>query len=122
MTNPYATPQTEIGAINVAESNVDLVRTIDFGSVIRRWEWLRIFYNCISATVLLLFVFMVYPKHIPDLDFWFVVCVCGVAANLCYLAGPAVEGYGTHFKLWKPIYTNLLFTAGTFLYLIPMQT
>lgn len=58
-------------------------------------------------------VAIVFPARLANPVFWFEVIVGAVIANLCYLAGPTVEGYGRHFGLWANFMTVLLFLTGT---------
>ena len=45
--------------------------------------------------------------------FWLALFFGACVANLCYLVGPAVEGYGSYFGIWHPNMTSILFVAGT---------
>lgn len=102
--NPYAMPMGEF-----AESPA----RVDFAEVIRNWETLRIFYNGILIFFTLLLGFSVYPQRIFDAGYWAMLLFGGVIANLCYCAGPTVEGYGRYFGIWRPSFTKALFYAGT---------
>ena len=100
--NPYAAP------ISVASN----VPSVDFATIIRRWERLRIYYNAILISFVLLVTFIFFPGHTSDVSFWARVAVAGLLANLCFLTGPAIEGYGTHFGFWNGVMTMALFLAG----------
>jgi hypothetical protein len=47
-----------------------------------------------------------------DPGYWMVLVIGAFMANLCFLTGPAIEGYGNHFRLWQSGFTIVLFLAG----------
>ncbi len=123
MTNPYSTPSTTVYESPVAQSNRRSLpdsdtHQIDFGAIIRKWEWLRIFYNSILITMVMLLVLFGFPGLLVDLNFLSCVLAGAIIANLCFLTAPAIEGYGTHFRLWHPLFSYVLFAAGTFFAMI----
>lgn len=100
--NPYAAPIS-------ATSNI---ASVDFAPIIRRWERLRLYYNAILVSFVLLVTFVRFPGHISDPAYWAKLAFGGLIANLCFLTGPAIEGYGTRFRFWNGVMTIVLFLAG----------
>ena len=100
--NPYVAP----------DSDSSPIAGVDFAAIIRRWERLRIVYNGILVSLVLLLTFIVFPGHVSDPLYWARIAAGGLLANLCFLTGPAIEGYGTHFRFWNGAMTLLLFLAG----------
>ncbi len=88
--NPYATPP-------VAESIETAQAMPDWGiqSIARRvflaWEKLRVRYNVILIAICLFTAFLTGAYKLPE--FWFACVVAGLAANVCYFAGPIAETY-----------------------------
>ena len=80
---------------------------LDFGTILRRWERLRIVYNLmlIPWVIFLLCVSTGPPGII------IVVPFAGILANGLYLLGPAVEAYMTWFGFWHVSMTIGLFVA-----------
>ena len=101
--NPYVAPDTAGAAA---------ATSTDFAPIIRRWEMLRIYYNGILVSLVLLLTFVVFPRHISVADYWVAIALGGLIANVCFFTGPAIEGYGTYFGLWNRVMTMLLFLAG----------
>ena len=99
--NPYVAGSVETLA---PDSHLDL----DFGTIIRRWERLRIVYNLVLIpwVLLILFVSQTAPPGVI-----LMVVPAGILANLLYLLGPAVEAYMTWFGCWHVSLTALLFLA-----------
>ena len=87
-------------------------KVVDFQPIMRHWEKLRLFYNAALVAYVLLVSFIGLPGHSLQIDYWFMICICGVAANLCFFAAPALEAYATCFGLWNQAMTMLLFLAG----------
>ena len=54
----------------------------------------------------------VFPNNAREPGYWLAVVIGGLVANLCFFTGPALEAYGTRFRLWHPLVTILLFLAG----------
>lgn len=81
---------------------------LDFGTIVRRWERLRIVYNAILIpwTIVLLLISTGPPAIIV------LVPIGGILANVLYLLGPAVESYMTWFGVWHVALTVILFLAG----------
>lgn len=83
-----------------------------FRGIIRRWERLRLFYVGWLGVVVLGCAVLLYPVS-ATLDFCVVVAIGAVIANLCFFTGPAIELYGTAFRVWDEGWTIALFLAGT---------
>ena len=100
--NPYVAGSSETPAPDVHPD-------LDFGTIIRRWERLRIVYNAVLIPWVLgiLLVSQTAPPGVIVM-----VVPAGILANLLYLLGPAVEAYITWFGLWHVSLTALLFLAG----------
>ena len=109
--NPFSAPATTDQ--NAGRKPPEPKQTpVDFGSVIKTWEILRIAYNLIMGAITIALTLVMYPENLLDLVFWFSVVVGALIANLCFLMGPAIEGYGRYFGLWGRPLTGLLFMAG----------
>ena len=85
---------------------------LDFVPIMRRWERLWLYYNGTLILFVLFLSFVAFPDHATDIEYWLVLCVGGVIANLCFLIAPTIEAYGTYFRLWNSAFTILLFLAG----------
>ncbi len=107
--NPYASPSTDHGVVQGPPA-VD--NSCDFGKILRRWEPLRLIYNLVLTTLVLLSVIFFSPNHLSNLTFWLAVMLFAAISNLCFFIGPALEGYGTYFQLWHTSFTVVLFLAG----------
>ena len=105
--NPYAVGES------VAETAMREV--IDFREIVRSWEKLRLWYNVALVLLVLVVVLVSYPNRLLDFDWIFWTAVIGGAmfANVCYLAGAAVEAYGRFLGIWNRGMTWSLFAAGT---------
>lgn len=99
--NPYSVKQ-------LLEVSPPHSTDLDFGTIIRRWERLRIVYNLILIpwVIALLGVSTGPPGIIIIVPF------AGILANGLYLLGPAVEAYMTWFGFWHVSMTIGLFLAG----------
>ncbi|QEF96150.1 hypothetical protein Mal15_01760 [Stieleria maiorica] len=102
--NPYTAPTT-----SPSSTNTD---SVDFAPIIRRWERLRLYYNAILVPIVLTTTFVGFPHHASLPGYWVSVVFGGVFANLCFMAGPTIEGYGTYFRFWNSAMTMMLFLAG----------
>ncbi len=89
----------------VVTANLDL----DFGTIIKRWERLRIVYNAVLIpwVLAILLTSQTAPPGIV-----LMIVPAGILANLFYLLGPAVESYMTWFGFWHGSLTLLVFIAG----------
>ena len=112
-TNPYSQPISEESPPQVSET--PQLRGLDFVPIMYRWERLRLIYNGALIVIVILLTLIARPRNLLDVDFLFMLCIGGLFANLCFLLGPAIEAYGTHFRLWRGFMTSLLFVAGLIL-------
>ena len=108
--NPYAAPPHGESSDRQSVKAHEMV--VDFRPIMRRWERLRLYYNATLVLLVLVLSFVVYPRHIADPEYWILVCVGGLFANVCYFAGPTLEAYGTSFRVWYKAFTLMLFFAG----------
>ncbi|MEM6470514.1 MAG: hypothetical protein AAF802_13240 [Planctomycetota bacterium] len=101
--NPYSAPTVELKSHSVS---------VDFSSIIRRWERLRLFYNAVLVSIVLMVTLVAFPQHTVVPGYWVSLVIGGTVANLCFMTGPAIEGYGMYFGLWNPVMTTMLFFLG----------
>ncbi len=106
--NPYASPES----VDASDRDCSKSLVVDFGPILLRWERLRLYYNGILITAVLLLTSVVFPNLFLEVDFWGCVVVGGVISNLCFFSGPLIEGYGRFFCVWNDMLTILLFLAG----------
>lgn len=107
--NPYAAPShvtVEPGADERPGPSLDFV------PILRRWERLRVFYNTVLIILVLSLTIFVFPQHASVPVYWFALTLGAGVANLCFLTGPAIEAYGTYFRIWHKALTLILFLAG----------
>jgi hypothetical protein len=83
-----------------------------------RWEKLRILYNLILVFVVSLLSIALIGKYSVDLQLMEMLVVGCFVANLCYLVGPAVDGYLTWLGVRHLAVTALLFVSGTLLAIV----
>ncbi len=83
--NPYQSPQA------VTAEHRKAVAPVDWKSILKRWEVLRIPYNLIVGIVGLLTLAMIPLSQLPIAIGEAIVY--GIAANVMYLLGPVVELY-----------------------------
>lgn len=100
--NPYATPTL------AAASSAG----VDFAPIIRRWERLRLYYNSIIVSGVLVVTLVQFPGHALDPGYWARIALGLAVVNLCFMTGPAIEGYGTHLRIWHGAMTIVLFLTG----------
>lgn len=108
-TNPYESPSSASQSVSPSSTPNS---GCDFGGIILRWERLRLSYNAFLTSVVLLLTVFVFPVHLADFGYWIAVLIGAFIANLCFFTGPAIEGYGTHFRCWHGAFTIILFLAG----------
>lgn len=108
--NPYASPK----AIAPSDGGrpVKQPAVTDFGVVICTWETLRLVYNAVLVALVLALVGVFRPQNATNPAFWIEVAIGAALANLLFFLGPAVEGYGRHFRLWNRGLTIGLFVLG----------
>lgn len=118
--NPFSPPIATEAASPVPSQPDN--RSVDFLPIMRRWERWRLIYNAalIVFTISIAVVFT--PANCVDVDFWALLCVGGIIANVCFLVGPACEAYGTCFGLWHRTMTPILVVAGLLLTAIMAAT
>ena len=104
--NPYASPTTDSPSSAAAQA------TVNFVPILLRWEKLRLYYNLALALVVVLETVIFFPQQMLEPEFWVFVLIGAGVANLCFTTGPAIEAYGSYFRIWPPIFTYLLFLAG----------
>ncbi len=111
MENPYSSPQKCDNP--AAKSRWQRERLAAIGEVGVTWEQLRVWYNVMLACVASIAVLVIEPRlllHARSLE----SLVAGaIGANLCYFAGPIIEGYLTWW--WRPVrwFRIPAFIAGT---------
>lgn len=109
--NPYAAPKFPEASDRIHGSDSDDV--VDFRKIVKRWEFLRLFYNLGLATVSIVATLMIRPEAVLIPDFIACVLLGGVIANVAYFAGPLVQGYVSTLRLWHPQFEMLIFVGGT---------
>ncbi len=107
--NPYSSPLFE------PTDPIHQSRAVqcDFGPIIWRWEKLRCLYNAVLVPWVLGLAIIFHAHELSSLVFWIEVALAGGVANLCFLIGPAAEGYGAYFGGWRFATTMILFLIGT---------
>ncbi len=115
-TNPFQSPAVTGSAAAIATTDSETTPTQSrfetIGRVAVQWEKLRLAYNAVLLIeVMILTTGFRQLFHAPDL----VVQYAGacLAANLCFCAGPLVDGYLSWFRIRSPVITGFLFAAGT---------
>ncbi|MEO1524490.1 MAG: hypothetical protein AAFX06_03600 [Planctomycetota bacterium] len=103
--NPFSSPRSEVLAEGGAIS-------VDFVPIMRHWDRLRLFYNAVLFTEVIGVAVFVRPDVLFDIGFLPITCIGAIVANVCFMTGPAIEAYGTYYRLWHPLMTCLLFFAG----------
>ena len=104
-TNPFSSPSSESLSDATGVS-------VDFVPIMRRWDRLRLFYNGVLFTEVLGVAIFVRPNVFVDVGFFPVMCLGALGANLCFTTGPAIEAYGTYYRMWHPLMTFALYFAG----------
>ena len=100
--NPYS---SQLSQDSAALPALDL----DFGTILKRWERLRIVYNAILIPWVLVILLL---SQTASPGIIILVVPAGLLANLLYLLGPAVESYMTWFGFWHDSLTILAFLSG----------
>jgi hypothetical protein len=111
--NPYVSPAH--GGTPPANDYVDVPNKNNFGTIIRRWERLRILYCAVLIVQTLAQAILITPSLVAWPGFWLAVLFGAFVANLCFFIGPALEVYGTYFGFWKQGFTIVLFVLGLML-------
>jgi len=106
--NPYSAPlETETLKPTVLPENV-----VNFGEIIRRWEWFRIFYNLALLLVTLFSAAVLGSFRAPMLLLETAV-VGAVGANVLFFYGPVADGYLQWMGFRHPAIGKLIFAMGT---------
>jgi hypothetical protein len=116
--NPYRAPESTPGEEDwIAPADPAMLRRerkyAAIGRVMVTWEKLRVVYNAtLGLTVIAVGVTLI---GVSSGGVWvFRVATLGaVVANVCFCAGPVVDGYLTWLGFRSPIITGVLFVAGT---------
>lgn len=111
--NPYAPPRTYDAPRAGDSYSSGNPSVVDFGEIIGRWERLRVVYNTVLIALVMLLVIGMFPGRFAVPRFWVEVCFGAIIANVCFMAGPTIEGYCRFLKLWANAMRPLLFLAGT---------
>ena len=78
-------------------------------SIFIAWERLRIVFNGVLATAVILGGF----SHLADASFWRYLASEALLANICFCAGPVAEGYLVFLNVPRPFARRLVFLLGT---------
>ena len=106
--NPYSAPlETETLKPTVLPENF-----VNFGEIIRRWEWFRIFYNLALLLVTLFSAAVLGSFRAPMLLLETAV-VGAVGANVLFFYGPVADGYFQWMGFRHPAIGKLIFAMGT---------
>ena len=111
--NPYRQPIAE--ETKQVDQPAKEIATLDFVPIIYRWERLRLFYNAALIVITIVLTLIAVPRNLLDVDFLLMIFAGGLFANLCFFIGPAIEAYGTHFRVWYGWMRAMLFWAGLIL-------
>ena len=108
--NPYQAPVAE-----VAEPEVTNPRSLN--EIARKtflaWEKLRLFYVAALAVMTLLAGAINVSALLMSVEFWVMVAIGAVFANICFFAGPMVESYVKWLGFRIPWIRPVLFVIGT---------
>jgi hypothetical protein len=104
--NPYAPPTSSTKAKSGGRSELGLFL---------RWERLRLIYNAVLGVETVLVLMANPPRGGVEAmgSLAFVVAAYAVVANVCFCAGPVLEGYARLLKIRGTAVTGLLFGLGT---------
>lgn len=108
--NPYTAPSPD--QVPEPTPPFGIEEVVNFVPIMRRWEFLRFFYNGLLIVLVLFVSLFFYPQQAAEPGYWVLTCIGGLVANLCYFVGPAIEAYGTRFRVWHRNMTILLFLGG----------
>lgn len=106
--NPYSSPLE----IETPKPTTQRENVVDFGEIVRRWEWFRILYNLALFFVTLLVAAIVGAFRVPVM--LLETAVIGVVfANVLFFYGPVADGYLQWMGFRNPAVGKLIFTLGT---------
>ena len=110
--NPYDPPTATLA---VADSPIE-DRFHIVGKTVVAWERLRLIYNTVMGPFVLAVVAFSHTIAARDyIELFAEIVAGGVLANLCYCAGPIIDGYLTWFGFRHRWVTIILFLCGTML-------
>ncbi len=103
--NPYRSPETARAGNDAGPSGA-ATKFEELGRLIVTWEKLRFVYNAIGLIPTVFIVLAARPAV-------FEIAICAFWANLCFCAGPVIDGYLTWFGFRSRVVTVILFVLGT---------
>lgn len=102
--DPYQPPETQSSSTEPLPKDLELFLF---------WEKLRVVYNLILTTVVLL-VWVVFLRTSVLFDTLLVESIMGaLGANVCFCAGPVANAYAYWLGWRNPVVTFILFVTGT---------
>ena len=109
-TNPYQAPVAEV-------ADPESTNSRSLNEIARKtfleWEKLRLFYVAALAVMTLLAGAINVSALLLSVEFWVMVAIGAVFANLCYFAGPMIESYVKWLGVRAPWLRAILFVVGT---------
>lgn len=84
----------------------------DVRTTFLHWEKLRIIYNMVLVALTCIATFGLKPELALDPGFWLLAIGAGLAANVCFFAGPLSESYIRWLGYRSAVLTYGLFGAG----------
>jgi hypothetical protein len=91
----------------------DIVLRTDAMDVFFAWEKLRVIYNLILAAIVVGFALWIGKATFPI--FYLLAALAALPANLCFCAGPTLEGYFCWMGFERRASRWFLFVCGTLL-------
>ncbi len=82
-------------------------------ALLSRWECLRLSYNRVLASEVLVLCVLIRSELLEDRRFWGYLILRGIAANLCFCAGPVADGYAHRLGFGSRVTTTVIFRVGT---------
>ena len=111
--NPYQPPEAKL--VDSAADEI-LDRYSRIGKLVVGWEKLRLLYNIILGTFVLLLLGIAFQYvRSSILDIIPRVVLGGIFANLCFCVGPILNGYLAWIGWGHPFIRPTLFVSGTVL-------
>jgi hypothetical protein len=116
--NPFESPQAVGSATDEERQSAKDAKRREIGRLFWRWEKLRILYNAILTVEVLAICAVVVaverqlPPTLLDVDFYQMIVMGCLAANLLFLLGHYVNAYLVWIGFRQRIYTILIFIAG----------
>ena len=106
--NPYSAPLKTKAPEPIAQRG----NVVNFGEIIRRWEWFRVLYNLALLVVTLLVAVIGGAFRSPVLLFETAV-LGAVFANILFFYGPVADGYLQWMGFRNPAIGKIIFVMGT---------